>query len=78
MMRAAWTLKCNAGNIHFTEEQMKWLRLIKDHIISSLSVEPSDLDYNPFDGMGGLGKFYELFGEDYETVLHQMSIELVA
>ena len=73
-----WTLKCNAGNIHFTEEQMKWLRLIKDHIISSLSVESSDLDYNPFDGMGGLGRFYELFGDNYETILHQMSIELVA
>ena len=73
-----WTLKCNAGNIHFTEEQMKWLRLIKDHIISSLSVEPTDLDYNPFDGMGGQGRFFDLFGEDYATILHQMSVELVA
>jgi type I restriction enzyme R subunit len=73
-----WTLKCNAGDVHFTEEQMKWLRLIKEHIITSLSVEPRDLDYSPFDGMGGLGRFFELFGEDYETVLHQMSIELVA
>lgn len=73
-----WTLKRNAGDIHFTEEQMKWLRLIKEHIISSLSVEPRDMDYNPFDGMGGLGKFFELFGDDYETILHEMSIELVA
>ena len=73
-----WTLKCNAGDVHFTEEQMKWLRLIKEHIITSLSVEPRDLDYSPFDGMGGLGRFFELFGDDYETVLHQMSIELVA
>ncbi len=73
-----WTLKRNAGDIHFTEEQMKWLRLIKEHIISSLSVEPRDMDYNPFDGMGGLGKFFELFGDDYETILHEMSIDLVA
>lgn len=73
-----WTLKRNAGDIHFTEEQMKWLRLIKEHIISSLSVEPRDMDYNPFDGMGGLGKFFELFGDDYEAILHEMSIELVA
>ncbi|MBR2470945.1 MAG: DEAD/DEAH box helicase family protein [Fibrobacter sp.] len=73
-----WTLKCNAGDVHFTEEQMKWLRLIKEHIKTSLNVEPRDLDYSPFDGMGGLGRFFELFGDDYETVLHQMSIELVA
>lgn len=73
-----WTLKRNAGDIHFTEEQMKWLRLIKEHIISSLSVEPRDMDYNPFDGMGGLGKFFELFGDDYEAILYEMSIDLVA
>ena len=73
-----WTLKCNAGNIHFTDEQMKWLRLIRDHIATSLSIELLDLEYSPFDGMGGLGKFYELFGEDYEFILHQMSVDLVA
>lgn len=73
-----WTMKCNAGNIHFTDEQMKWLRLIKEHIISSLSMEVQDLEYNPFVGMGGLGRFYELFGDNYESILHQMSVELVA
>ena len=73
-----WTLRCNAGNIHFTDEQMKWLRLIKEHIISSLSIEVRDFDYSPFDGMGGLGRFFDLFGEDYATILHQMSVELVA
>ena len=73
-----WTLKCNAGNIHFTEEQMKWLRLIKEHIVSSLSVEPQDLDYTPFNEMGGRGRFYDLFGEEYDKILHEMSVELVA
>ena len=73
-----WTMKCNAGNVHFTEEQMEWLRLIKEHIISSLSVEPTDLDYSPFGEKGGLARFYELFGDSFDVVLHQMSIELVA
>ena len=27
----------------FTDEQMEWLRLIKDHIAVSLSIEPDDL-----------------------------------
>ena len=44
-----WTLRRNAGAVHFTEEQMEWLRLIKDHFIASLSIEPDDLDLNHFD-----------------------------
>lgn len=73
-----WTLRRNAGNIHFTEEQMEWLRLIKDHIAISLSIEPSDLDLSPFDRKGGLGRFYEVFGDSYEEILEEMNIELVA
>lgn len=73
-----WTLRRNAGAVHFTEEQMEWLRLIKDHIISSLSIEPHDLDLSPFDHKGGLGRFYEVFGDEYENILHEMNIELVA
>ena len=73
-----WTLKRNAGAIHFTEEQMEWLRLIKEHIITSLSIEPEDLDLSPFDHKGGLGRFYDVFGDEYEEILHEMNIELVA
>ena len=73
-----WTLRCNAGAVHFTDEQMEWLRLVKDHIAVSLSIEPSDLDLNPFDRKGGLGRFYEVFGENYEAILTEMNIELVA
>ena len=73
-----WTLKRNAGAVHFSDEQMEWLRLIKDHIAVSLSIEPEDLDLNPFDRKGGLGRFYDVFGDSYETILMEMNIELVA
>ena len=73
-----WTLRRNAGAVHFTDEQMEWLRLVKDHIAVSLSIETSDLDLNPFDRKGGLGRFYEVFGENYEAILIEMNIELVA
>ena len=48
------------------------------HIASSLSIEPNDLELNPFDRKGGLGRFYEVFGEAYEKILDEMNIELVA
>ena len=73
-----WTFRRNTGAVHFTEEQMEWLRLIKDHIITSLSIEPSDLDLTPFDRHGGLSAFYDAFGDDYEKLLYEMNYELVA
>lgn len=73
-----WTLRRNAGAVHFTEEQMEWLRMIKDHIASSLSIELEDLDLSPFDHKGGLGRFYDVFGEAYESILQEMNVELVA
>ena len=73
-----WTLRKNAGAVHFTEEQMEWLRLIKDHIASSLSILPEDLDLTPFDRKGGLLAFYDAFGDQYEEILQEMNIELVA
>ena len=57
---------------------MEWLRLIKDHIAVSLSIESEDLDLNPFDRRGGLGRFYEVFGAQYKEILTEMNIELVA
>ncbi len=73
-----WTLRRNAGAVHFTDEQMEWLRLVKDHIAISLSIEPTDLDLNPFDRKGCLGRFYEVFGDSYEDILQEMNIELVS
>ena len=73
-----WTLRQNAGAVHFNEEQMKWLRLIKDHIVNSLSVVPDDLDLSPFDREGGLGRFYQVFGDKYEAILNELNQELVS
>lgn len=73
-----WTMRRNAGAVHFTDEQMEWLRLIKDHIISSLSILPEDLERSPFDSKGGLGRFYEVFGDSYEELLEEINEELVA
>ena len=73
-----WTFHRNTGAVHFTAEQMEWLRLIKEHIITSLSILPEDLEYTPFDSKGGLGGFYRVFGEKYQEILDEMNEELVA
>lgn len=74
-----WVFKRHRGDApKFTEEQMKWLHMIRDHITMSFHVAPEDLELSPFDGQGGLGKFYQLFGAEYKGVLEELNEVLVA
>lgn len=74
-----WIFKQNAGQHNrFSPEQMDWLRMIKDHIMSSYHVELDDLDYTPFDAQGGKGKMYQLFGKEMDAVISELNRELVA
>ncbi len=50
-----WVFKKQAGPVKFTDEQMSWLRMIKEHVATSFHVEVDDLDYTPFDAKGGRG-----------------------
>ncbi|MCQ2319075.1 MAG: restriction endonuclease subunit R, partial [Bacteroidales bacterium] len=74
-----WILHQNAGNHkRFTPEQLDWLRMIKDHIISSYHLDLDDLDYTPFDAQGGRGKMYQLFGNEMEQIIKELNEVLVA
>jgi type I restriction enzyme R subunit len=74
-----WIFQQNAGKHNkFTEEQMDWLRMLKDHVASSFHVEIDDLDYNPFDTHGGRGKMSQLFGDEMKKILDDLNGALVA
>jgi len=73
-----WVFAKNAGNIHFTPEQMDWLRMIKEFIVTSVCITRDDLDLSPFDSKGGLGRFYTLFGDGCEKLLDEMNLALTA
>jgi type I restriction enzyme R subunit len=72
-----WTFEKQRGALKFTEEQAEWLRMIRDHIATSMSIAVDDLDFTPFDGKGGRGKFYQLFGGEYENILKEMNYALL-
>ena len=43
-----WIMKRHSGGGEkFNEEQMDWLRMIRDHIVSSFHIERDDLDMAP-------------------------------
>ncbi len=74
-----WIFKQNAGKHNrFDAEQMEWLRMIKDHVVSSYHIEIDDLDYTPFDSKGGLGKMYQLFGNDMNEIINELNEVLAA
>ena len=74
-----WIFKQNAGQHNrFTQEQMDWLRLIKDHIVSSYHIEIDDLDYTPFDSQGGRGKMFQLFGNEINEIINELNEVLAA
>ena len=52
--------------------------MIRDHVAENLSIESDDLEYSPFIQHGGLGRFYQLFGEETGTVLEQLNEVLAA
>lgn len=68
------------GVPHHTDEQMQWLVTIEDHIASSLMIEQDDFEYAPFNQFGvlGLGRAYELFGEELTRIMEELNTRRAA
>jgi type I restriction enzyme R subunit len=66
------------GSRAFTPDQLSWLRLIRDHIATAISIEPEDLELSPFNQRGGLGKAHQLFGEQLSALLEELNEVLAA
>ncbi|MFN0157714.1 MAG: type I restriction-modification enzyme R subunit C-terminal domain-containing protein [Bacteroidota bacterium] len=74
----AWAFKKQAGALKFTEEQMQWLRMIKDYVATSFHIEKDDFDLSPFNAEGGLGKMWQLFGDKTEGIIQELNEALAA
>jgi type I restriction enzyme, R subunit len=75
----SWIMQHHSGaGEKFNDEQMAWLQMIRDHVISSFHIERDDLEMAPFDAKGGMGKMYQLFGDRMDAVIEELNRELVA
>ena len=61
-----------------TGEQHEWLEMIRDHIATSLDIQMSDFEYTPFAEHGNGAKVYQLFGDDLESILTDLTDKLVS
>ena len=69
-----WIMSHHSGSGEkFNYEQMEWLHMIREHIISSFHLDRDDLDMAPFDSKGGLGKMYKLFGDGMDDVIDELN-----
>ena len=76
----AWTFKYNAVHpgARLTEEQMSFLRMIRDHVSSSFHISFEDMEYAPFDSIGGPFRFRKLFGDRANAILDDLNAALAA
>jgi type I restriction enzyme R subunit len=75
---AAWLGQQQASGRYFSDEQRQWLEMIRDYIASNLQIEREDFEYAPFAQEGGIGKVWQLFGEDLNRMLDELNGALVA
>lgn len=73
-----WVFKKQAGTVKFNDEQMQWLRLIKDYVASSFHIDRDDFDLSPFNTNGGLTKMWKLFGDQTDEIINELNEALAA
>lgn len=63
----------------FTEEQMNWLRAIKDYLAANVEIAPADLMRDqPFSEWGGVIAARRLFGAELNGMLDELCEALAA
>jgi len=67
-----------SAGVLFEQEHLRWLEAIRDHIASSLAVEPDDLELDPFSRWGGLGRAQQVFGNRFLPLLNELNEVLAA
>ena len=68
-----WMSRQEKQGTKFTEEQISWLTMIKNHLTGSLIIEQQDLQYAPFQQQGGIIRARQLFGEQLPVILDEIT-----
>ncbi len=68
-----WLDLQEAAGHRFNPEQLEWLKMIKNHIATSLSIEADDFSYAPFSQKGGIMRAYRVFGGDFNKILAELN-----
>jgi type I restriction enzyme, R subunit len=73
-----WLAQQRTAGRSFTEEQVRWLTMMRDHVGQSLEIDLEDFDLTPFVEEGGVGKAAGLFGKTLPGIVHELNEALAA
>ncbi len=74
----AWLAMQSQAGSKFTDEQLRWLGWMKDHIATSMALDVETLDLPPFTEHGGIGKAFQVFGERLAPLMSELTEVLAA
>jgi len=73
-----WLAQQRQAGREFSEDQVRWLEMIRDHFATSLEISVEDFDEVPFAQEGGLGRARQVFGDRLGPILKELNEELAA
>ena len=73
-----WIAQQETAGRAFANDQRVWLERIRDHIAAALTITVEDFEAVPFVQHGGLGKAYEVFGDELTPLLDELTEVLAA
>jgi len=73
-----WVFGKQAGALKFSDEQMTWLRMMRDFVATSLHLDRAAFEFSPFAERGGLGRMWQLFGDESSSLIDELNDVLAA
>ena len=71
-----WMTEHESAGRKLSGEQRRWLDMVRDHIATSMTIEPDDFDLEPFAQEGGLDAAYDAFGDQLNPLLDELNAVL--
>jgi type I restriction enzyme R subunit len=71
-----WLHDQESNGQKFSAIQRGWLMMVRDHMATSLTIEPDDFDLDPFAQEGGFAAAYDVFGQDLNPLLDELNERL--
>ncbi len=73
-----WVAQQENQGRDFSDEQKRWLGMMRDHIATSLEMEVDDFDLTPFTDEGGLAKASRVLGKELPAIVRELNEVLAA
>jgi type I restriction enzyme, R subunit len=74
----SWLIQQENAGRPFSQEQRRWLEMMRDHIATSLEIDMNDFDLTPFAGEGGLAKASQVFGKELRAIVSELNEVMAA